>query len=53
LAAGSEPPWVAVNASVEGVTDSAGGGGGSTVSVTVTVFGEPLAPEAASVMSSV
>ena len=34
LAAGSVPPWVAVNASVAGVTDSTGGGGGSTVSVT-------------------
>ena len=53
LAAGSVPPTVAVNASVAGVTDSTGGGGGSTVSVTVTVFGEPVAPGAASVMSSV
>src|SRR5258708_2685950 len=53
LAAGSVPPTVAVNASVAGVTDSTGGGGGSTVSVTVTVFGEPVAPAAASVMSSV
>src|SRR3954451_12875682 len=53
LVAGLLPPTVAVNASVAGVTDNTGGGGGSTVSVTVTVFGEPVAPAAASVMSSV
>jgi hypothetical protein len=53
FAAGSLPPTVAVNARVAGVTDKTGGGGGSTVSVTVTVFGEPVAPAAASVMSSV
>jgi hypothetical protein len=53
LAAGLAPPCVAENDSAEGDTDSAGGVGGSSVSVTVTVFGEPVAPEAASVMSSV
>ena len=53
LAAGLAPPSVAANDSAAGDTDSAGGVGGSTVSVTVTVFGEPVAPAAASVMSSV
>src|SRR3954453_19478257 len=48
LGAGSVPPTVAVHPSVAGVTDRAGGGGGSPVSVTVTVFGEPVAPAAAS-----
>jgi hypothetical protein len=53
LAAGFAPPWVAEKDSAEGDTDSAGGVGGSSVSVTVTVLGEPDAPAAASVMSSV
>jgi hypothetical protein len=40
LAAGSAPPAVALNARLAGVTDNTGGGG-STVSVTATVFDEP------------
>ena len=43
---GSAPPRVAVNARLDGVTDSVGGAGGATVSVTGTVFGEPVAPGA-------
>ena len=42
-----------MNANVAGVTASAGGAGGSTVSVTVTVLGEPVAPAAVTVTSSV
>ena len=53
LAAGDAPPTVALNASVAGVTDSTGGAGGSTVNVTATVFGEPVAPAAAIVTSVV
>ena len=52
LAAGLAPPTVAVKARLAGETDSAGGGGGSTVSVTGIVFGEPVAPAAVTVMSS-
>src|SRR3954470_4215591 len=51
LAAGSEPPAVAVKARLPGVTDSAGGVGGSTVRVTGMVLGEPVAPEAVTVTS--
>ena len=53
FAAGLAPPAVAENDSVAGETDSAGGAGGSTVSVTGTVFGEPVAPAAAIVTSLV
>ena len=53
LAAGDAPPAVPLNDSVAGVTDSAGGVGGSTVNVTATVFGEPVAPADATVMSVV
>ena len=53
LAAGSEPPAVAVKARLAGVTDSAGGVGGSTVRVTGMVFGEPVAPDAVTVTSVV
>jgi hypothetical protein len=52
-AAGLAAPWAAVNETVEGLTTRAGGGGGSTVSVTVIVFGEPLTPAAAIVTSAV
>src|SRR5690349_17993811 len=53
LAAGLVPPAVPVKASVVGETDRAGGVGALTVSVTVIVFGEPVAPVAATVMSVV
>src|SRR4051794_24647441 len=53
LAAGSDPPAVAVKARLEGVTDRAGGVGGSTVRVTGMVFGEPVAPDAVTVTSVV
>ena len=53
LAAGLVPPAVAVKARVVGETDSAGGVGGLTVSVTVIVFGEPVAPVAVTVTSVV
>ena len=53
MAAGDAPPAVPLNDSVAGVTDSAGGVGGSTVNVTATVFGEPVAPAAVTVMSVV
>ena len=42
-----------MNARLAGVTDSAGGVGGSTVSVTGIVFGEPVAPAAVTVTSVV
>ena len=45
--AGAAPPCVAAKARLPGVTASAGpGGAGSTVSVTGTLRGEPLAPAA-------
>ena len=44
FAAGLGPPAVAEKDSVVGVTDSTGGVGGSTVSVTGIVFGEPDTP---------
>src|SRR5256885_1055655 len=53
LAAGLGAPAVAVKARLEGVTDSAGGVGGSTVRVTGMVFGEPVAPDAVTVTSVV
>src|ERR687888_506106 len=48
-AAGFAPPCTAVKARLVGETDSAGGVGGSTVSVTGMVFGEPVAPVAVTV----
>ena len=53
LAAGEAPPTVPLNASVAGVTARTGGAGGSTVNVTATVFGEPVAPGAVTVTSAV
>ena len=53
LAAGLAPPCVALNDRLAGVTDSAGGVGGSTVNVTGIVFGEPVAPGAVTVTSVV
>ena len=52
LAAGLAPPCVPVNDRLDGATVS-GGAGGPTVSVTGTVFGEPVAPAAVIVMSVV
>jgi hypothetical protein len=53
FAAGLAPPWVALNVRLDGVTDSAGGAGGSTVKVTGIVFGDPDAPAAVTVTSVV
>jgi hypothetical protein len=53
LAAGLEPPAVALNDRLDGVTESAGGTGASSVNVTGIVFGEPSAPVAVTVMSVV
>ena len=53
LAAGVAPPAVAVNARLDGVTDSAGGTGAVTVSVTGIDAGEPVAPVAETVMVAV
>ena len=44
LAAGAAPPSTTAKARFAGVTDSAGGCGGSTVSVTGISFGEPATP---------
>ena len=44
---------VALNDRLAGVTESAGGVGGSTVNVTGIVFGEPVAPAAVTVTSVV
>ena len=52
-AAGLVPPWVAAKDRLSGVTVSDGGATGSTVRVTGTVFGEPVAPVAAMVTSVV
>jgi hypothetical protein len=53
FAAGLEPPAVALNDRLVGDTDSDAGAGGSTVSVTGIVFGEPFAPDALTVTSVV
>jgi hypothetical protein len=53
FAAGLDPPAVPLNDRLDGVTDSAGGVGGSSVSVTGIVFGDPSAPVADTVMSVV
>ena len=53
FAAGVAPPAVAVNARLDGVTESAGGTGAVTVNVTGIVAGDPLAPGAVNVMSVV
>src|SRR4051794_8626803 len=53
LAAGSAPPWVALKARLVGVTDSAGGTTGLTVSDTGTVTGDPAAPGAVTVIDVV
>src|SRR3954469_22000384 len=45
-AAGLEAPCVAVNVRLAGVTESAGGGGTATVSVTGIAAGDPVAPPA-------
>ena len=50
-AAGFAPPWVPLNARLVGATERAGPG--LTVSVTSTVFGEPEAPAAVTVMGVV
>ena len=52
LEAGLAPPSGAVNVRLAGETASTGGGG-STVNVTGTVFGEPIAPGAPTVTSVV
>ena len=51
-AAGLEPPAVAVNESVDGDTASTGEAG-LTLSVTLIVFGDPVAPAAATVTAVV
>ena len=43
-AGGLAPPSVALKERLAGVTDSAGGGGGASVSVTGISFGEPFTP---------
>ena len=53
LAAGLDPPCVALNDRLAGDTDNAGGVAGSTVSVTAIVFGDPDAPAAVTVTSVV
>ena len=51
--AGLLPPTVALNVRLDGETASAGGGGGSTVSVTGIALGEPVAPSAVTVTVAV
>ena len=53
LAAGLDPPCVALNDRLAGETASAGGAGGSTVSVTAIVLGEPVAPAVVAVTVTV
>jgi hypothetical protein len=52
-AAGFAPPATALKVSAWGVTLSAGGAGGVSVSVTGICFGEPVAPAAATVTVAV
>src|SRR3954453_16425666 len=53
LAAGLGPPATAENDSEAGETDSAGGVGGSKVSVTGIVLGDPVTPAAVTTTSVV
>jgi hypothetical protein len=46
---GAPAPSIAENERLVGVTDSAGGAGGLSVSVTGIVFGDPLTPAAVTV----